>query len=258
MIMKKKILTVFGTRPEAIKMCPLINEMKKREGLEVVVCVTAQHRQMLDQVLETFGVVPDYDLNIMKDRQTLFDITTNILNNIKAVLDEVKPDVVLVHGDTSTTFVTALACFYLQIPVGHVEAGLRTYDIYSPFPEEFNRQGVGIISKYNFAPTQLAADHLIKEGKDPSTIYITGNTVIDAMQHTVKADYTHPELDWVGDGKLIFITAHRRENLGEPMHHMFRAIRRVLDEHPECKAVYPIHMNPVVRQAAEEELGDCD
>ena len=193
--MKKKIMTVFGTRPEAIKICPLVNEMKKREGLEVIVCVTAQHRQMLDQVLNTFDVVPDYDLNIMKDRQTLFDITTNILNGIKAVLEEVKPDVVLVHGDTSTTFVTALACFYLQIPVGHVEAGLRTYNIYSPYPEEFNRQAVGIVSKYNFAPTQLAADHLKAEGKNPENIYITGNTVIDAMQHTVKEDYTHPELD---------------------------------------------------------------
>ena len=254
----KKVLTVFGTRPEAIKICPLVNEMKKRKGLEVVVCVTAQHRQMLDQVLETFGVIPDYDLNIMKDRQTLFDITTNILNSIKSVLEEVRPDVVLVHGDTSTTFVTALACFYLQIPVGHVEAGLRTYNIYSPYPEEFNRQAVGIVSKYNFAPTQLAADNLINEGKNPDSIYITGNTVIDAMQHTVKDNYNHPELEWVGDKKLIFITAHRRENLGDPMHHMFRAIRRVLDEHPDCKAIYPIHMNPVVRQAADEELGDCD
>ena len=254
----KKVMLVFGTRPEAIKICPLVNELRTRKGIQTVVCVTGQHRQMLDQVLETFGVVPDYDLSIMKDKQTLFDITTSILEKIKGVLEEVKPDVVLVHGDTSTTFVTALACFYLQIPIGHVEAGLRTYNIYSPYPEEFNRQAVGIISKYNFAPTQLAADHLIKEGKDPSTIYITGNTVIDAMQHTVKEDYTHPELEWVGDGKLIFITAHRRENLGEPMHHMFRAIRRVLDEHPECKAVYPIHMNPVVRQAADDELGDCD
>ena len=254
----KKVMLVFGTRPEAIKMCPLVNELKRRSGLETIVCVTAQHRQMLDQVLETFNVVPDYDLDIMKNRQTLFDITTNILNGIKSVLEEVKPDVVLVHGDTSTTFVTALSCFYLQIPVGHVEAGLRTYNIYSPYPEEFNRQAVGIISKYNFAPTQLAADHLIKEGKDSKSIYITGNTVIDAMRHTVREDYTHPELDWVGEGKLIFITAHRRENLGEPMRHMFRAIRRVLDEHPECKAVYPIHMNPVVRQAAEEELGGCD
>lgn len=254
----KKVMLVFGTRPEAIKMCPLVNELKTRKGIKTIVCVTAQHRQMLDQVLETFGVIPDYDLNIMKDRQTLFDITTNILNGIKAVLEDVNPDVVLVHGDTSTTFVTALACFYLQIPVGHVEAGLRTYNIYSPYPEEFNRQAVGIISRYNFAPTQLAANHLIAEGKNPDNIYITGNTVIDAMQHTVKENYSHPELDWVGDGKLIFITAHRRENLGEPMHHMFRAIRRVLNEHPECKAVYPIHMNPVVRAAADEELGDCD
>ncbi len=254
----KKIMLVFGTRPEAIKMCPLVNELKTRKNIETVVCVTAQHRQMLDQVLETFNVVPDYDLNIMKNRQTLFDITTNVLNGIKEVLEKEKPDVVLVHGDTSTTFVTALACFYLQIPVGHVEAGLRTYNIYSPYPEEFNREAVGIISQYNFAPTKQAAKNLIKEGKDPSTIYITGNTVIDAMKQTVIEDYTHPELDWVGDDKLIFITAHRRENLGEPMHHMFRAIRRVLVEHPECKAVYPIHMNPVVRQAADEELGDCD
>lgn len=254
----KKIMTVFGTRPEAIKMCPLILEMKRRPSLEVVVCVTAQHRQMLDQVLDTFGVVPDYDLNIMKDRQTLFDITTNILTSIKEVLEEAKPDVVLVHGDTSTTFVTALACFYLQIPVGHVEAGLRTYNVFSPYPEEFNREAVSIISAYNFAPTQLSRDNLLREGRKAESIYVTGNTVIDAMQHTVKADYHHPELDWVGDGELIFITAHRRENLGEPMHRMFRAIRRVLDEHPECKAVYPIHMNPIVRQAAEEELGGCD
>lgn len=255
---KKKIMTVFGTRPEAIKICPLVNEMKRRDGLEVVVCVTAQHRQMLDQVLTTFDVHPNYDLNIMKNRQTLFDITTNILNGIKEVLEEECPDVVLVHGDTSTTFVTALACFYMQIPVGHVEAGLRTYNIYSPYPEEFNRQAVGIVSTYNFAPTVLAAEHLKDEGKNSDTIYITGNTVIDAMQHTVRQDYYHPELDWVGDSKLILITAHRRENLGKPMHNMFRAIRRVLDEHPECKAVYPIHMNPVVRQIADEELSGCD
>lgn len=254
----KRILLVFGTRPEAIKMCPLVNELKTRDGIETIVCVTGQHRQMLDQVLETFGVVPDYDLSIMKDKQTLFDITTNILEKIKTVLENVKPDVVLVHGDTSTTFVTALACFYLQIPVGHVEAGLRTYNIYSPYPEEFNREAVGIISSYNFAPTPLSRDNLLREGKKAETIYVTGNTVIDAMQHTVKEDYTHPELDWVGDCKLIFITAHRRENLGQPMHNMFRAIRRVLDEHPDCKAVYPIHMNPVVRQAADEELGGCD
>ena len=254
----KKIMTVFGTRPEAIKMCPLVLEMKKRKGLEVVVCVTAQHRQMLDQALNTFHIKPDYDLNIMKDRQTLFDITTNVLNGMKEVLEEVKPDLVLVHGDTSTTFVTALACFYLQIPIGHVEAGLRTYNIYSPYPEEFNREAVSVISQYNFSPTPLAAKNLLREGKKEETIYITGNTVIDAMAHTVKKNYTHPELDWVGDGKLIFITAHRRENLGEPMHHMFHAIRRVLEEHPECKAVYPIHMNPVVREAAEQELGGFD
>ena len=255
---KKKVMTVFGTRPEAIKICPLVNELKKRENLEVSVCVTAQHRQMLDQVLSAFSIAPDYDLNIMKNQQTLFDITTCILNDIKLVLENEKPDIVLVHGDTSTTFVTSLACFYLQIPVGHVEAGLRTYNIHSPYPEEFNRQAVGILAKYNFAPTSTAANNLLKEGKNPENIYITGNTVIDAMRHTVTEDYTHPELEWVGDDKLIFITAHRRENLGEPMHHMFRAIRRVLEEHPDCKAVYPIHMNPLVRQAAVEELGDCD
>ncbi len=253
----KKIMTVFGTRPEAIKICPLINEMKRRRGLQVVVCVTAQHRQMLDQVLNTFNVVPDYDLNIMKDRQTLFDITNSILSGIKEVLEKEKPDVVLVHGDTSTTFVTALSCFYLQIPVGHVEAGLRTYNLYSPYPEEFNREAVSIISQYNFAPTPRSRDNLLKEGRKSENIYVTGNTVIDAMQHTVKDDYTHPELEWAGTDKLIFITAHRRENLGEPMHHMFRAIRRVLDEHPDCKAVYPIHMNPVVREAAEQELSGC-
>lgn len=254
----KKVMTVFGTRPEAIKICPLINEMKKREGLEVVVCVTAQHRQMLDQVLKAFDITPDYDLNIMKNRQTLFDITANILDGIKIVLEKEKPDVVLVHGDTSTTFVTALACFYLQIQVGHVEAGLRTYNIYSPYPEEFNREAVSIVSQYNFAPTPLSRDNLLREGRRAENIYVTGNTVIDAMRHTVKDNYTHPELDWVGESKLIFITAHRRENLGEPMHHMFRAIRRVLDEHLDCKAVYPIHMNPEVREAAEQELGGCN
>lgn len=254
----KKIMLVFGTRPEAIKMCPLVNELKKRDSIEPIVCVTGQHRQMLDQVLETFNVVPDYDLSIMKEGQTLFDITTNILERIKAVLEEVNPNVCLVHGDTSTTFVTALACFYLQIPVGHVEAGLRTYNIYSPYPEEFNRQAVSIIAKYNFAPTELAKKHLLDEGKDPSSIYVTGNTVIDAMRYTVTDNYHHTELDWVGSDRLIFITAHRRENLGEPMHHMFRAIRRVLNEHDDVKAIYPIHMNPIVRKAAEEELGDCD
>ncbi len=238
-------------------MCPLINELKTRKSLEIKVCVTGQHRQMLDQVLKSFGVSPDYDLSIMKEKQTLFDITINILIEIKKVLEKEKPDIVLVHGDTSTTFVTSLACFYLQIPVGHVEAGLRTYNIYSPYPEEFNRQAVGIISQYNFAPTQLAKKHLIAEGKSPQSIWVTGNTVIDAMKHTVVQDYYHPELEWINDSRFIFITAHRRENLGEPMHHMFRAIRRVLDEHPDVKAIYPIHMNPLVRQAADEELKDC-
>ena len=254
----KTVMLVFGTRPEAIKMCPLVNELKTRKKLNTVVCVTGQHRQMLDQVLEAFGVTPDYDLSVMKEKQTLFDITTNILNGIGAVLDEVKPDVVLVHGDTSTTFVTALACFYKQIAVGHVEAGLRTYNIYSPFPEEFNRQAVSIVSKYNFAPTELSKQNLLNEGRDEKNIYITGNTAIDALKTTVKDDYTHPELEWAKDSRLIMITAHRRENLGEPMHNMFRAIRRVMDEHPDVKAIYPIHMNPVVRQAADEELGDCD
>ena len=251
-------MLVFGTRPEAIKMCPLVNEMKTREELKTVVCVTGQHRQMLDQVLDAFHVTPDYDLAIMKDKQTLFDITTNILNGIGEVLDEVQPDVVLVHGDTSTTFVTALACFYKQIPVGHVEAGLRTYNIYSPYPEEFNRQAVGIIAKYNFAPTELSKNNLLKEGKTPDSIFITGNTAIDALKTTVREDYTHPELEWASGSRLIMITAHRRENLGEPMHNMFRAIRRVMDEHPDVKAIYPIHMNPVVRKAAEEELNGCD
>ena len=254
----KKIMLVFGTRPEAIKMCPLVNELKKRKSLETVVCVTGQHREMLNQVLETFDVVPDYDLSIMKDKQSLFDITTSILSKIKDVLEKEKPDVVLVHGDTSTTFVTALACFYLQIPVGHVEAGLRTYNIYSPYPEEFNRQAVSIISQYNFAPTDRARDNLIKEGKDAAKIWVTGNTVIDALQTTVREDYLHLELEWAKGSRLIFITAHRRENLGEPMHNMFRAIRRVMEEHPDVKALYPIHMNPVVRQAADEELGDLD
>jgi UDP-N-acetylglucosamine 2-epimerase (non-hydrolysing) len=251
-------MLVFGTRPEAIKMCPLVNELKTRENIKTVVCVTGQHRQMLDQVLQAFDVEPDYDLSIMKDKQTLFDVTVNILERIKEVLEEVKPDVVLVHGDTSTTFVTALACFYQQIPVGHVEAGLRTYNIYSPYPEEFNRQAVGIIAKYNFAPTQMSKDNLLREGKDPESIYITGNTAIDALKTTVRQDYTHPELEWAADSRLIVITAHRRENLGEPMHNMFRAIRRIMEEHPDVKAIYPIHMNPVVRQAAQEELSGCD
>lgn len=254
----KKVMLVFGTRPEAIKMCPLVNELKSRENIETIVCVTGQHRQMLDVVLNAFSVVPDYDLSIMKDKQTLFDITTNILNRIKEVLEKEQPDVVLVHGDTSTTFVTALACFYLQIPVGHVEAGLRTYNIYSPYPEEFNRQAVGIVAKYNFAPTELSKENLVREGKDESTIYITGNTAIDALKTTVKEDYYHEQLSWAKDSRLIMITAHRRENLGEPMKNMFRAIKRIIDEHPDIKAIYPIHMNPVVRETANEILGDCD
>lgn len=254
----KKVMLVFGTRPEAIKMCPLVNELKKRAELQTIVCVTGQHRQMLDMVLEAFNVTPDYDLSIMKDKQTLFDVTTNILNRIKEVLEKEMPNVVLVHGDTSTTFVTALACFYLQIPVGHVEAGLRTYNIYSPYPEEFNRQAVSIISQYNFAPTELSKQNLLKEGKKPESIYVTGNTAIDALKTTVRANYTHPELEWANDSRLIMITAHRRENLGEPMRHMFKAIRRVMDEHPDVKAIYPIHMNPVVREIAKEYLGDDD
>ena len=254
----KKVMLVFGTRPEAIKMCPLVNELKGRSAIETVVCVTGQHRQMLDQVLNAFQVTPDYDLSIMKEKQSLFDVTVNILERIKSVLEEVKPDVVLVHGDTSTTFVTALACFYLQIPVGHVEAGLRTYNIYSPYPEEFNRQAVGIMAKYNFSPTAMSRDNLLREGKNPDSIYVTGNTAIDALKTTVRKDYTHPQLEWANDSRLIIITAHRRENLGQPMHNMFRAIRRIIEEHPDVKAIYPIHMNPTVRQAAAEELSGCD
>ncbi len=254
----KTVLLVFGTRPEAIKMCPLVNELKKRENLRTVVCVSGQHRQMLDQVLKVFGVEPDYDLSIMKEQQTLFDITVNILERIKAVLEKVQPDVILVHGDTSTTFVTALAGYYLQIPVGHVEAGLRTYNVYSPYPEEFNRQAVGSIAQYHFAPTQTAKDNLIREGKNPHYIYVTGNTAIDALKTTVRSEYTHPELNWAKGSRLIMLTAHRRENLGEPMHQMFRAVRRIMHEHPDVKAIYPIHMNPAVRKTAQEELGNCE
>lgn len=254
----KKVMVVFGTRPEAIKMCPLVKELKTRKKLNTIVCVTGQHREMLDQVLTVFNVVPDYDLDIMKYKQTLFDVTINILEKMKAILEEVKPDVVLVHGDTSTTFVTALACFYLQIPVGHVEAGLRTYNIYSPYPEEFNRQAVGIIANYNFAPTEMAKANLLKEGKSSETIYVTGNTAIDALKTTVRDNYNHEHLNWASDSRLIMITAHRRENLGEPMRNMFRAIKRIIDETSDIKAIYPIHMNPVVREAAQEILGETD
>jgi len=254
----KTVMLVFGTRPEAIKMCPLVNELKMRESIHTLVCITGQHRQMLDQVLDVFGVVPDYDLSIMKEKQTLFYITASVLSRIRAVLEEAKPDLVLVQGDTSSTFAAALACFYLQIPVGHVEAGLRTYDIHSPYPEEFNRQATSIIAQYHFCPTNLSRTNLLKEGKIPGTIYVTGNTAIDALKTTVRTNYRHTELDWARGSRLIVITAHRRENLGEPMHHMFRAIRRILDEYLDVKAIYPIHMNPRVRQIAEEELGDCN
>ena len=255
--MSKKIMLVFGTRPEAIKMCPLVKELKKRKEVQTLVCVTGQHRGMLQQVLDAFDVRPDYDLAIMQDRQTLFDITERVLKGMKDVLEKEKPDAVLVHGDTSTTFAAALSCFYLQIPVGHVEAGLRTYNIYSPYPEEFNRQCVSVIARWNFAPTPLSRDNLIREGKNPESIFVTGNTVIDALKTTVRENYTHPELEWAEGSRLILLTAHRRENLGAPMHAMFRAIRRVVEEHPDVKALYPIHMNPVVREAADAELGGC-
>jgi len=254
----KKIMLVFGTRPEAIKMCPLVKELKTRLNIECIVCVTGQHRQMLDQVLEVFKIQPDYDLSVMKDKQSLFELTTNILNRIKKVLESEKPDVVLVHGDTTTTFVTALACFYLQIPVGHVEAGLRTYNLYSPYPEEFNRQAVGIIAKYNFAPTLISKENLIREGKNPNSIYITGNTAIDALKTTVKEDFSHEYLDWAEGSRLILLTAHRRENLGEPLLSMFRAIKRIVDETLDIKVIYPIHLNPVVREEANEIFGIHD
>lgn len=252
----KKVMVVFGTRPEAIKMCPLVKELKSRKNLETIVCVTGQHRQMLDQVLDAFNVVPDYDLSVMKDRQTLFDVTQNILGKMKDVLEEAKPNIVLVHGDTSTTFVTALAAFYLQIPVGHVEAGLRTYDVYSPFPEEFNRQATGIVAKYHFAPTEVSKQNLLNEVKSEEHIYVTGNTAIDALKTTVKEDYEHDVLNWVDDSKLIMLTAHRRENLGEPLKNMFRAIKRIVDEHEDIKVIYPIHMNPLVRATANDILGN--
>lgn len=251
----KKIMLVFGTRPEAIKMCPLVKELKKRNKLEIVVCVTGQHRQMLDQVLEIFEIRPDYDLFIMKERQSLFDVTVNILSRMKDVLEHEKPDMVLVHGDTSTAFVTALACFYQKIAVGHVEAGLRTFDIDSPYPEEFNRQAIGLISRYHFAPTKIAEQNLLKEGKNKESVFVTGNTVIDALKTTVRQGYTHPELEWAEGSRLILITAHRRENIGSPMENMFRAIRRVMAGHPDVKAIYPVHMNPVIRELADKLLG---
>lgn len=257
--MIKKTMLVFGTRPEAIKMCPLINELRSRtECFDVKVCVTGQHREMLDQVLKAFDITPDYDLDIMKSNQTLFDITSEVLLNIGSVMEQERPDVVLVHGDTTTSFAAALAAFYLQIPIGHIEAGLRTYDMCSPWPEEFNRQSVDLISRYYFAPTNVSANNLISERKTDSGIYVTGNTGIDALKTTISKDYSHPALDWAHGSRLVLITAHRRENLGEPMRNMFRAIREVMEKHPDTKALYPIHMNPAVRQAAHEELDGFD
>lgn len=248
----KKVMVIFGTRPEAIKMCPLVMELKQRRNIRTVVCVTGQHRQMLDSVLETFKVKADYDLSIMQQKQTLFDITTLILHRIKEVLEKERPDIVLVHGDTTTTFSTALSCFYLQIPVGHVEAGLRTYNLKSPYPEEFNRQAVGIIANLHFAPTKRARENLLKEGKDRRNIFVTGNTAIDALKTTVSEKYEHPQLAWAADSRLILLTAHRRENLGQPMRQMFRAILRIVKEHEDIKVIYPIHLNPVVREIAAE------
>ena len=253
-----KVMTIFGTRPEAIKMAPLVQELKSRKEIECIVCVTAQHREMLDQVLETFKITPDYDLNIMKPGQTLADITTRALVGLENVIKEVQPDIVLVHGDTTTTFAGALAAFYNQIDIGHVEAGLRTYNKYSPYPEEMNRQMVSCLTDMNFAPTELSKQNLLDDNKKEETIYVTGNTVIDAMKTTVTKDYYHPVFDWVGNDRMILLTAHRRENLGEPMRHIFTAIKKIVDEFNDVKVVYPIHMNPKVREIAKEVLGDCD
>ena len=248
-------MLVFGTRPEAIKMCPRVNELKGRpEEFDAVVCVTGQHREMLDQVLRVFDVRPDHDLAIMKPGQTLFDITSDVLLNMRKVFEHEEPDVVLVHGDTTTSFAAALAAFYLQIPVGHVEAGLRTRDLCSPWPEEFNRQAVDVVSRWYFAPTETSRQNLLDEAKSDDRIFVTGNTGIDALRTTVRDDYRHPDLEWASDSRLILVTAHRRENLGEPMKRMFRAIRRVMEERPDTKAIYPIHLNPQVRKAAHEEL----
>lgn len=256
---KIKVMSVFGTRPEAIKMAPLVKELEKREEIESIVCVTAQHREMLDQVLETFKIKPDYDLNIMKQGQTLSEITTRVLQGLESVIQEVNPDIVLVHGDTTTSFVAALAAFYNQKSIGHVEAGLRTYDKYSPYPEEMNRQMVDCMCDMFFAPTNLSKENLLNEHKDKDKIYVTGNTVIDAMGTTVSENYTHPELEWIKPNeKMILLTAHRRENLGEPMRHIFKAIRRIVDEFNDIKVIYPIHKNPRVRDVANEIFDGCD
>ncbi len=247
----KTVMLVFGTRPEAIKMCPLVQELKARENVNTVVCVTGQHRQMLDSVLADFAVVPDYDLAVMKNGQSLFDLNIAVLQGLKPVLEKVQPDLVLVHGDTTTTYAAALACYYMQIPVGHVEAGLRTGNIYSPYPEEFNRQAVSIISKYNFAPTEFAKQNLLAEGRAEESIFVTGNTVIDALKTTVKGDFSHEILDWAQGSRLVVLTAHRRENLGQPIKRMFSAILRAVEEHPDVKVVYPVHLNPEVQKAAQ-------
>ncbi|MEG0386340.1 MAG: UDP-N-acetylglucosamine 2-epimerase (non-hydrolyzing) [Solibacillus sp.] len=257
MTKKLKVMTIFGTRPEAIKMAPLVLELQKHpERIESIVTVTAQHRQMLDQVLETFKITPDFDLNIMKDRQTLVDVATNALIGLDKVMKESKPDIVLVHGDTATTFVGSLAAFYNQIAIGHVEAGLRTGQKYSPYPEEMNRQLTGVMADLHFSPTEQSRDNLLKENKPAEAIYVTGNTAIDALKTTVRESYTHPVLDQIGTDRMILLTAHRRENLGEPMRNMFRAIMRLLAEHDDIQVVYPVHMNPAVREVANEILGD--
>ncbi len=250
------VMTIFGTRPEAIKMAPLVKELKKRKEVKCIVCVTAQHRQMLDQVLKTFEIVPDYDLDIMQQGQTLSDITARVLAGLESVIQKVKPNIILVHGDTTTTFAGALAAYYNQVDIGHVEAGLRTYNLYSPYPEEMNRQMVGVLADMHFAPTENSKNSLLKEGKKPENIYVTGNTAIDALATTVKDTYSNPVLDWAKDSRLILITAHRRENLGEPMRGMFRAIRRIVEEYPDVKAVYPVHLNPKVREVAKDVLGN--
>ncbi|WP_159633985.1 non-hydrolyzing UDP-N-acetylglucosamine 2-epimerase [Erysipelothrix anatis] len=249
-----KVLSVFGTRPEAIKMCPLVKELESRQNIDSYVCVTGQHREMLDSVLHIFDVKPDFDLAVMKKGQTLSDITTSILTGFSKVLDEVKPDIVLVHGDTSTAYASALASFYKEYPIGHVEAGLRTWDMKSPFPEEFNRQAIDLVAQYGFAPSSMAEQNLINE-QTKMKVFVTGNTSIDALSTTIEPNYSHEVLDWVGEGnKMILLTAHRRENLGQPMRQMFKAILRICDEHPEVRVVYPIHMNPKVRAIADEVL----
>ena len=250
-----KVMIIFGTRPEAIKMAPLVKELRNCEAIETVVCITAQHRQMLDQVLKIFSIIPDYDLNIMKDGQSLSEITTNALVGLEKIIKESEPDLILVHGDTTTTFAGALAAFYCKIPVGHVEAGLRTYNKYSPYPEELNRQMVSNIADIHFAPTLNSEQNLLNEGKLEKDIYVTGNTAIDAMKYTIKNNYS---IEWVGNNRLILLTAHRRENLGEPMIHIFRSIRRILEEFTDVKVVYPVHLNPKIRRIAKSELSGCE